>query len=61
MTQTMFYVLLLSAAGFAQGPRILIVTDLEGVGGVNDAEKEIHGRHDPAKDARTPWQKHPRR
>ena len=41
MTQTMFYVLLLSAAGFAQGPRILIVTDLEGVGGVNDADEQL--------------------
>lgn len=32
---------LLASAGLAQGPRILIVTDLEGVGGVNDSEEQI--------------------
>ncbi len=33
--------LLLASAGFAQGPRILIVTDLEGAGGVNDPEEQL--------------------
>src|SRR5207253_7273450 len=34
-------ILLLCAAGFAQGSRILIVTDLEGAGGVNDADEQL--------------------
>jgi D-amino peptidase len=33
--------LLLAPLCFAQGPKILIVTDLEGVGGVNDAEEQL--------------------
>src|SRR5579862_6549484 len=33
--------LLLSAACFAQGSRILIVTDLEGAGGVSDADEQL--------------------
>src|SRR2546428_13867022 len=31
----------LSAGCFAQGPRILIVTDLEGAGGVNDRDEQL--------------------
>jgi hypothetical protein len=27
-----------AAACFAQGPRVMIITDMEGAGGVNDAE-----------------------
>jgi D-amino peptidase len=33
--------LLLSAAVAAQGPRIFIVTDMEGVGGVNNADEQL--------------------
>jgi D-amino peptidase len=33
--------LFLASIAFAQGPRILIVTDLEGVGGVNDADEQL--------------------
>jgi D-amino peptidase len=33
--------LLLSSAALAAGPRILIVTDLEGVGGVSDADEQL--------------------
>src|SRR5438874_13081879 len=32
---------LLVAACFGQGPQILIVTDLEGVGGVNDPDEQL--------------------
>ncbi len=41
MGRIVFGILLLAAACLAQGPRILIVTDLEGVGGVNDAEEQL--------------------
>src|SRR5438270_10470090 len=41
MTKIVVCVLLLCAAGFAQGSRILIVTDLEGAGGVNDADEQL--------------------
>jgi D-amino peptidase len=34
-------ILLLALACFAQGARILIVTDLEGAGGVNDADEQL--------------------
>ena len=34
-------ILLWCALGFAQGTRIFIVTDLEGVGGVNDREEQL--------------------
>src|SRR5690349_21681241 len=33
--------LLLASACMAQGPRIFIVTDLEGAGGVNDPEEQL--------------------
>jgi D-amino peptidase len=33
--------LLFSAVCLAQGPRILMITDLEGVGGVNDADEQL--------------------
>jgi D-amino peptidase len=41
MTRLLALILLLCSICFAQGPRILIVTDLEGVGGVNDAEEQL--------------------
>jgi D-amino peptidase len=41
MTRFFFGALLLCSAGFAQGARIFIVTDLEGAGGVNDAEEQL--------------------
>jgi len=41
MTRLVFGVLLLLATGYAQGTRILIVTDLEGAGGVNDSEEQL--------------------
>lgn len=41
MKQLFAVLLLVSSAAFAQGPRILIVTDLEGVGGVNDADEQL--------------------
>jgi hypothetical protein len=31
-----------------------LVVRAGGVGGVDDAEKQVHRRHDPEKDARTP-------
>jgi D-amino peptidase len=42
-----------AAACFAQGPRVMIITDMEGAGGVNDAEEQLlpgqrrydHSRH----------------
>jgi D-amino peptidase len=34
-------VLLLAAAALAQGPRIFIVTDMEGVGGVNNPDEQL--------------------
>jgi D-amino peptidase len=41
MTRLAFCVLLLRSVCFAQGPRVLIVTDLEGAGGVNDADEQL--------------------
>jgi D-amino peptidase len=41
MTRILFCVLLLRAVCAAQGARILIVTDLEGAGGVNDADEQL--------------------
>ncbi len=41
MKRILIGLLLLSTAGLAQSPRILIVTDLEGVGGVNDADEQL--------------------
>src|ERR1700688_4253646 len=41
MTRIVFWILLPCSIGFAQGPRIMIVTDLEGAGGVNDADKKL--------------------
>jgi D-amino peptidase len=41
MIRTIVGILFLCATSFAQGRGILIVTDLEGVGGVNDAEEQL--------------------
>src|SRR5437588_8082431 len=41
MTRFLFCALLLASACFAQGARILMVTDLEGAGGVNDADEQL--------------------
>src|SRR6202521_5126739 len=41
MTRLVFCVLLLRSVCFAQGPRVLSVTDLEGAGGVNDADEQL--------------------
>src|SRR5437016_5326996 len=41
MIKIVFSILLLYSVCFAQGPRILIVTDLEGAGGVNDADEQL--------------------
>jgi D-amino peptidase len=41
MTRLLLGALLLGSACFAQGARILIVTDLEGAGGVNDADEQL--------------------
>ena len=41
MKQLLAVLLLLGSAAFAQGPSVLIVTDLEGVGGVNDADEQL--------------------
>ena len=41
MTRIVFCILLLCSICLAQGPRILIVTDLEGAGGVNDADEQL--------------------
>jgi D-amino peptidase len=41
LTRFLSGALLLGSACFAQGARILIVTDLEGVGGVNDADEQL--------------------
>ena len=41
LTRFLFGALLLGSACFAQGARILIVTDLEGAGGVNDADEQL--------------------
>jgi D-amino peptidase len=41
MTRLLIGILLLTSACFAQAPRILIITDLEGVGGVNDADEQL--------------------
>jgi len=41
MTRLVFAALLLAATCGAQGPRIFIVTDLEGAGGVNDADEQL--------------------
>jgi D-amino peptidase len=41
MTRFLFCTFLLGAACFGQGARILIVTDLEGAGGVNDADEQL--------------------
>jgi D-amino peptidase len=41
MPRLLITALLLYAVCFAQSPRILIVTDLEGVGGVNDPDEQL--------------------
>jgi D-amino peptidase len=41
MKRTLFGLLLFCSLGLAQSPRILIVTDMEGVGGVNDSEEQL--------------------
>src|SRR5437899_1124489 len=41
MTRILYCILLLHSVCLAQGARILIVTDLEGAGGVNDAEEQL--------------------
>jgi len=41
MTRFLLGALLLGSACFAQGARIFIVTDLEGAGGVNDADEQL--------------------
>jgi D-amino peptidase len=41
VTRFLVCLILLGAAAFAQGARILIVTDLEGAGGVNDPEEQL--------------------
>jgi len=41
MTRFLICALLICSACFAQGARILIVTDLEGAGGVNDADEQL--------------------
>src|SRR3954465_10036643 len=41
MTRMVCCILLLCSVSLAQGARILIVTDLEGAGGVNDAEEQL--------------------
>ena len=41
MTRTLFCILFFGWICFGQGARILIVTDLEGAGGVNDAEEQL--------------------
>lgn len=41
MTRIVLFFLCLSSALMAQGPRILIVTDLEGAGGVNDPDEQL--------------------
>jgi D-amino peptidase len=41
MTRLATPILLFASLAFAQGPRILIVTDLEGAGGVNDADEQL--------------------
>jgi D-amino peptidase len=41
VTRIPLLLLLLCAAAFAQGARILIVTDLEGAGGVNDRDEQL--------------------
>ncbi len=39
--RSLVFPLLLAAAAWAQGPRVLIVTDMEGLEGVNDADEQI--------------------
>jgi D-amino peptidase len=41
MTRIIFCILLFRSVCLSQGPRILIVTDLEGAGGVNDADEQL--------------------
>jgi D-amino peptidase len=41
MPRIIFCILLLQSICLAQGPRILIVTDLEGAGGVNDPDEQL--------------------
>jgi D-amino peptidase len=41
MQRTLAVLLALASGCLAQGPRILIVTDVEGVGGVNDATEQL--------------------
>jgi len=41
MRRVIFCIFLLQSVCLAQGPRILIVTDLEGAGGVNDADEQL--------------------
>src|SRR5437762_276146 len=41
MTRTLCCILFLCSICYSQGRRILIVTDLEGAGGVNDADEQL--------------------
>src|SRR5213078_434737 len=41
MKRILIGILLFVSSCLAQGPRILIVTDLEGVGGVNDPDEQL--------------------
>ena len=41
MTRTAVLLLGLASLAAAQGPRIFIVTDMEGVGGVNNADEQL--------------------
>ena len=41
MSKLFFTALLAAAAASAQGPRVLIITDMEGVGGVNNADEQL--------------------
>src|ERR1700676_2774704 len=41
MQRILIGILVMCSACFAQGVRILIVTDLEGVGGVNNADEQL--------------------
>jgi D-amino peptidase len=41
MTRILLFLIMLCGSCLAQGPRILIVTDLEGAGGVNDPDEQL--------------------
>ena len=41
MTRTIFCILFLCSIAFAQGRGVLIITDLEGAGGVNDPDEQL--------------------